>query len=991
MRKLLLLLTLIVFAGSQLLWAQTKTITGNITGKDDGMPIPGASIVVKGTTLGTVSDGSGKYQLSVPADANTLIISFIGMKNQEVVIGNRTTINVALESESIGLEEVVAVAYGSVRREAKTGSISTVSSEQIADAPVVSVDKMLAGKMAGVSITSSSGQPGASSNIRIRGTSSINAGNEPLYVVDGIPVMDGDQSTFTNTGNAIASINPNDIESVTVLKDAAAASVYGSRAANGVILITTKSGKAGKNVFSARGKFGVSWLANDNDFGVMNGAELLSYQRAAAINAGKDPDDADGAYYRPMSLLDKGETDWMEHFTRLGKTQEYEITSQGGNDQTKVYSSLSFNDTEGIYYGTDFSKIVARLNVDHKLSEQLNMGARVNIGYTEANDVPMQSLYYSNPAFAGMTILPWTPAYNEDGTHNVDIPENSKQNPRATAIYDDQWEKQYRFLGNMFLEWKPVKGLVLKTTNAAEMTFGEGRRYWAPETHKGETNLQTSNVRYRMLTTSNTANYSTDLKDHYIRVLAGQEAMQRVYTYNYASSPDVDPNIPFPNTSTSDKDEVGYSTNTRTLLSYFGILDYNYASKYFLQASVRTDGSSLFADENQWGTFYSVGASWNAHNETFLENVDYLDLLKLRFSYGVNGNNSIAPYQQYGVYSSTQTNGVSGMLPETPANSKLSWEKNYSWNVGIDFGLWNRLTGSVDYYQRTTKDMLLNKSTSSTTGFGSILTNIGELENKGLEFQLEGSVFERGDFKWDAGFNIAFNRSKVVNLSGDEMMNYSEDSRLKHIVGEQLFTFWLKDYYGVNPVNGEALWRTAEGNISNNYDDAAFIKAGSPEPKYTGGFNSTFSWKGLSLSAFFEFKGGNDILIIENRYLQSDGNQMSMNQSKSALNYWKKPGDVGVNPKPMAGTTSNSYAFASTRWLENGDYLRIKDVTLSYNLPSSIVKKAKFSNVRIYASALNIYTFHDVDFWDPERGVDGMGYGIYPMTKSVVGGVEISF
>ena len=991
MRKLLLLLTLIVFAGSQLLWAQSKTISGTITGKDDGMPIPGAAIAVKGTTMGTVSDGSGRYQLSVPADAGTLVVSFIGMKAQEVEIGNRTSINVSLESESIGLEEVIAVAYGTVRREAKTGSISSVSNDQIASAPVVSVDKMLAGKMAGVSITSSSGQPGASSNIRIRGTSSINAGNEPLYVVDGIPIMDGNQSTFTNTGNAIASINPNDIESVTVLKDAAAASVYGSRAANGVILITTKSGKAGKNTFSARGKFGVSWLANDNDFGVMNSAELLSYQRAAVVNSGRNPDDPTGTYYRPLSMLERPETDWVDHLSRLGKTQEYEITSQGGNDQTKVYSSLSYNDTEGVYYGTDFSKIIARLNVDHKLTDQLSLGARVNLGYTEANDVPMQSLYYSNPAFAGMTIQPWTPAYNEDGSHNVAISENSNTNPRATAQYDDQWEKQYRVMGNMFLEWKPVKGLVLKTNNAAELTFGEGRRYWAPETNEGETNLQLSNVRHRLLTTSNTATYSRDFDDHSFRILGGQEAMQRVFTYNYSSSPNVDPNIPFPNTSTSDLDGVDYDTNTRTLMSFFGILDYNYASKYYLQASIRTDGSSLFADDNQWGTFYSVGASWNAHNESFLENEEYLDLLKLRASYGVNGNNNISPYRQYGVYSSTQTNGAAGMLPATPANSNLAWEKNYSWNIGLDFGLWNRITGSIDYYNRTTKDMLLDKSTSSTTGFTSILTNIGELENKGFEFQVEGNVLELGDFKWDAGFNIAFNRSEVVSLAGDQMMNYSEDSRLKHIVGERLFSFWLKDYYGVNPLNGEALWRTADGSLTNNYNDGAFINAGSPEPDYTGGFNTTFSWKGLSLSAFFEFKGGNDILIIENRYLQSDGNQMSMNQSKSALNYWKNPGDTGVNPKPIAGNASNSYTFNSDRFLEKGDYLRIKDVTLSYNLPSALVKKAKFSNVRIYASALNLYTFHDVDFWDPERGVDGMGYGIYPMTKTFVGGLELSF
>jgi len=455
-------------------------------------------------------------------------------------------------------------------------------------------------------------------------------------------------------------------------------------------------------------------------------------------------------------------------------------------------------------------------------------------------------------------------------------------------------------------------------------------------------------------------------------------------------SPNVDPAIPYPNTSTATEDEGSYGYSAYTLMSFFGILDYNYDGRYYLQGSLRYDGSSLFGADNKWGLFWSAGASWNIHNEKFMKNAPFVNVLKLRLSYGVNGNNNISTYQAYGVYASSQYNGISGMLPSRPANNNLSWEMNKSWNAGLDFGFFGRLSGSIDAYRRITTDMLLSKQVPQTTGFSSNFMNIGELLNKGIEFQLEGDIIRTRDLTWNLGANIAFNRTEILNLGDNTELTYS-DSRLKHVVGKSFLTFYLKDYYGVNPVNGEALWVTEDGSLSNNYNNGRYIYAGSPEPKFTGGFNTSLSWKGLSLSAFFEFKGGNKVLIVENRYVQGDGSQMSMNQLASELNYWKQPGDTGVGPKPIAGNSSNSYTFASTRWLENGDYMRIKDITLSYSLPSSVTKKLNMSNVKIYVSGLNIYTFHDVNWWDPERGISGMGTGVYPMTKTFIGGLEISF
>ena len=1008
-----MLLLTCLFIAVGLVTAQTQTVTGNVTSEEDGQPVVGATILVKGTTIGTVTDIDGNFTLpnNVPSSAKTLQISYIGMQTQEVAIQPR--VRVVLKSDAQLIDEVVVVGYGTTRREAKTGSITTVSSEQIADIPASSVDKMLAGKMAGVSVTAASGQPGSASNIRIRGTSSITADNEPLYVVDGIPIMEinnASGSRMTNSTNNIAIINPNDIESITVLKDAASASVYGSRAANGVILITTKSGKEGKSRFTVRAKYGVSSFANDNDYGVMNGAELLDYQRQAAINAGLDPsnpiDTRDpnaptqkaNPYYRPYELINRPQTNWMDHFTRLGQMQEYEVNMSGGSAKTKYYNSFSYHDNEGTFYGVKFQKMQARINVDHELNQYLKTGTRINAGYTYGEDVPMQSLYYANPAFAGLTILPWTPKYDKDGNFNPSIPENSNANPRATAAYDDQWEKQYLFNGNMYLEWKPIKGLTLKTTNAAEMLFGEGRRYWSLEAHNNETGYpknQTIQSMYRLLTTSNTAVYEGNYSDHHYRALVGQEANQRYSWMNYQFSENLNPDIPqhVPGNPTND---VEYATSTSTLMSFFGILDYNYAGRYYLQASARYDGSSKFGSSNQWGLFYSLGGSWNIHNESFMEGNDWVNLLKLRLSYGLNGNNNISNYRQFGVYSSSVYNGVTGMRPTRPANPNLSWEKNASWNAGIDFHFLKRFSGSLDVYTRKTTDMLLFKSQSSTSGFTSALQNIGSMQNTGIEFQIDADIIKNKDWHWSAGFNISHNKSEILELADDEMMDYtnlegSVESRLKHIVGERLLTFYIKDYYGVNPVNGEALWRTESGELTNDYNKGAYIKAGSPEPTFTGGVNTSVSWKDLSLSIVGEFKGGNKVLIVENRYLQSDGSQMSMNQAKSAANYWKKVGDTGVNPKPIAGNSTNSYQFASTRWMEKGDYFRIKDITLSYNLPNDLLRKVSVSGLKVYASALNLFTFHDVNFWDPERGVDGMGTGIYPMSKTFVVGLDLTF
>jgi TonB-dependent starch-binding outer membrane protein SusC len=991
MKKSGFLLVCLLLLGFYSLFAQDIQVRGTVTASVDGSPVPGAYVIVKGLQTGTATDADGKYSLTVGSNA-TLVFSSIGMKSKEVTVGGSLIIDVVLDPDIIGMDEVIVVGYTTVRKEANTGAVNVVKSDKLRDVPEVSFDKMISGKMPGIMITSASGQPGAASQIRVRGISSLTSGNEPLIVVDGTPVMQGDQSVFTNTSNALSSINPNDVESITLLKDASAASIYGSRGANGVLIITTKSGKLGKPRIGFRASYGVSKLANDNNYGVMNSKQLYTFMRDAVTNIGKDPDNPAsglGRYYVPNSLITGKTYDWMDIVTRPGKQQEYELTASGGNEKSSHYISAGYTGDEGVFYGINYQKYQLRANLDQKINDWISTGVRINGAYTRSDDVPMQDMYTANPIFAGQIIPPWTPLYDAQGEYNLNIPVTFNTNPRANAAYDDQWEKQNRLMGTLFLEIKPFKGFIFKTNNSYELTDGEGRSYSSAKAdYLGNTMLYTSNTKFTQLTTSNTLSYNTHFNNkHSLNFLIGQEAQRNDFNLYSLVSPNVDPDIPFPNTATSGDDDGDYNESTRTILSFFGIADYQFANKYFLKLHLRTDGSSRFGKDTKWGTFYSVGASWVITNEDFMHSFSMIDLLKLRVSYGVNGNDAIPVYAQWGVYGSREFNGVSGLAPDQLSNPDLAWELNKTYNLGLDFGFLRRITGSVEYYQRKTTHMLLANPLSRTTGFSQIQENVGEVINKGFEALVNLNLLN-GDIRWDAGANIAYNKSKILSLSTGQ--NQIINGNLIHKVGQSMYMFYLFDYAGVNPVNGEALWYDENGKITNDYKSARLILAGSPEPKFTGGINSSLAWKGISVDVTFEFRTGNKILIDENHYLNSDGYLWGANQAITGLDYWKKPGDITRNPKPLADNTTFSNGFGSTRWMQNGDFMRIKNLTLSYVLPAHLGNRMGIEQIRIYTSAINLYTFHKVDFWDPERGVSGAGYGIYPQTKKIMFGIELS-
>lgn len=993
MRKLTLLLCALL-AGISMAMAQTS-ISGTVLSAENDEPVIGASILVKGANASTITDTNGKFTIRIPEGAGrTLVISYIGMEKQEVFARNGMVVK--LNSTDQALDDVVVVGYQTIRKEAKTGSIATVDGDDLASIPETSVDRMLSGKMAGVSVSSTNGQPGATTEIRIRGTSSIGATNEPLYVVDGIPVESENVSGLTNSMNPLALINASDIASVTVLKDAAAASIYGSRAANGVILITTKSGEAGKSKITARARYGISTLANDNDFQMANLEEYVQYQRDARVNAGYDVDDPTSDYYFPQALVSKRATNWLKEMTRNGNLQEYELIASGGAGKTTYYTSMSYNKTEGIVPCVGFEKMQIRANLDTELNKWLKMGTRLQGGYMKVNDTQNgltsdNGLSPSNPFYTALALAPTMNAYNEDGSYNFNLPFVFNINPIAVLYEQDQYDKQYKFNGTAYLEWKPIKQLTFRTNNSIEYAITDSR-YYAPDFVFTDyrARLQTAAVQYRLLTTSNTITYDDVFSDvHSVNVLVGQEANTYNYSYLTGASTGVNQERPYHSVGVSAEDQtVGDGLIESSMVSVFGVAEYSYDGRYYIKGSLRTDGSSKFGPDRRWGTFWAASASWNIHNEAFMQDIkNVLNQLKLRYSYGVNGNDNIPDYAHYGLYSDIVYNGVSGQLPSQLQNRKLTWETNKTHNIGVDFRLFDRLNGTIDWYTRRTEDMLIAAPLPYTTGFSRLNQNVGKIRNSGIEVQLDAEIINTNDLKWNAGVNFAANRSKVLELAPDQdFMGTS----IRHVVGDQLITYWLYDYAGVNPQNGNALWRNEEGLLTENYSDARRVRCGSPEPLWTGGFNTDISWKGLSLSVLLEARYGNKVLNYDRMTFEADGYYGDQNVWKGALNYWEKPGDMNVLPKPVYNNTSNSM-LTSTRYLEDGSYLRIKDITLAYNLPSKWIKKALMSGVRIYASALNLYTFHNMNYFDPEHGTMGNTIISYPMTRSMIVGVDITF
>ncbi len=999
MKRLSVLLACIVFVGIGFLQAQTVQITGTVTSAQDGTTIPGVSVVVKGTTIGVATDINGRYSLSVPQNATTLVYSFIGLVTQEVQIAGRSVINVALLSDATQLDEFVVVAYGTRTSQSRTGSVAVVRGEDIANTAVSTPERALTGRMAGVQVNSPSGSPGATANIIVRGVGSINAGTSPLWVVDGIPVVTGSASYATNNFNVLASLNPNDIESITVLKDAAAASIYGSRAANGVILVTTKSGRAGKTQINAKMERGFSGAINDNKgFSFMNPADQLDYWRAAATNAGFNPDDpASGGNYFPRTLLAGPLTNWWDEVFQTGETQEYEVSASGGNEKTTFFTSFNYLDQQGIQINSYLERYTLRANLDHKINDRVRFGLRLSGAKSELSD-RFESLAYGNPFWAAQSIFPWTPAKNEDGTWNWNLPENANSNPVAVGALNERYDLQDKHMATASLQWDIIDGLSFRTNNSIEYLKLTGRDYRHPETPEGggraavnvvNGQLYGSNSGYTMMTTSNVMSYvNTFRRVHNVNAIAGLEVQDYNFTSFSMRGFGIGEDIPYFNNATAEK-EVGYSFTEWGLFSLFANAEYDYDNKYYVQASVRRDGSSRFGENNRFGVFPAFGVSWNMHNENFMGNLDFIDLLKVRGSYGTSGNWLIGNYESKGLYGTRNYNGLSGLAPASLAKPDITWELSTTTNIGVDFNLFHRLEGSIDVYQRKTEEMLLDVPISQTSGFTSLRRNIGSMQNSGLEVMLNGAVIRNQDMRWNVGGNISFNKTEILDLAGlDEIADGF--FRRYRVGGNGLSDYYVFDWAGVNPLNGMGLWYDEDGNISENYLDARRIYRGKADPDFFGGITSDFSWKGFSLNVLFEYMIGHSVKVMERRYVDADGFSFQT-QSINSLDYWKQVGDVVATPKPIAGNSSESNAWGTSRFLERGDYFRFKQMSLSYSLPKSILARFDVERVRLYVNTYNLYTWHDVSYFDPERDAKGGGYALYPNPFTMVFGIDLGF
>ncbi|MDL2223016.1 TonB-dependent receptor, partial [Bacteroidales bacterium OttesenSCG-928-M11] len=882
--------------------AQNVQVKGTVV-DEYGEPIIGASVEAKGhASLGAITNVEGTFLLDLPQSVQALFVSYVGKERQEVAVA--PNVFVVLKTADQLMDEVVVVGYVTQKRSSLTGSLSSIGSAKIEKLPVASLDEALKGNIAGLSASTGTGQPGADTKVIIRGVGSINAGTDPLYVVDGVPITIGNMSAATASGSyngstygAMANLNPNDIESVTVLKDAAATAIYGSRAANGVIVITTKQGKEGKTQFNLSAQLGVSNRAN-TDLKMLNRNQYMELMTEAYLNSGwtqqriseefaKYPKDANGNFY---------DTNWLDEAYRSDAiTQSYELSATGGTDKTNYFLSISHYSQEAILKWGDMTRTSARLNLNHKANNWLTFGVNSTYSLSEQDTPLTTAAYYVNPIAGSLTLNPLNPVYNQDGTYNHSPIGNNSTNFVEANDYNTNLLTTHRLIASMYGEISFMKNLKFKTLYGYDMMLVQDEQYDDPRATGSSADNVGRASRYdrtiQVWNWTNTLNYfETFNDDHNLNVLVGQEASARnlyfmgVETEGFASY-----KLRQPAAASEATNWYGYPANSR-LVSLFGQVSYDYMSKYFLSGSFRYDGSSKFGLNNRFAPFWSVGGAWNVSEEYFLSDIEWLNQLKLRSSYGTTGNSDIGNYESYGLYSFDSYNGQSASYPSQIANPDLTWEKTHAFNVGLDFRfLKNRLGGTIEFYNKKTTDLLLNVPLSRTTGFTSQLRNIGDMQNRGLEVSLNFDVISTKDFTWRLDANWSANKNKVLSLSQeDEEISWGSSGRKLIQVGKDMFQYKLVKYAGVNPADGSQMWYDKDGELvfTRSYAEQATTGIGSATPKGQGGLTNTFFYKDFDLSLFFYFQYGNKIFDNVAYQYQHDGNNTTRNEITDMMDRW---------------------------------------------------------------------------------------------------------
>ncbi|WP_460636965.1 SusC/RagA family TonB-linked outer membrane protein [Larkinella harenae] len=989
---------------SLLLAQQTAPVTGKVTGAG-GDPIPGANVVVKGTTTGTATDALGNFSLNAPSNG-VLVVSSLGFASKEINLGGRSQITVTLEEDQKALEEVVVVGYGTQRKSDVTGSLSSVTSKEIKSVPVTGVGQALQGRAAGVQVTQASNAPGGGVTIRIRGGNSINAGNEPLYVIDGFPV-------YNESG---ANLNPNDIESMEILKDASATAIYGSRGANGVVIITTKRGKSGQNRIEFESYYGVQQVRKK--LPLLNATQYAELVNEANVNAGRAP------VFTQEQIAGFGVgTNWQDEIFREAPIQNYQLTASGGNEKTRYAVSGNFLEQQGIIINSKYDRASFRFNFDHKINDRFNIGTSLNVIRSRNNAVPTDADGGTNGTvvYSALNFSPTQPVYNPDGTLVVFNTPGRIQigSPVAQALGTFNKTVGTRMMGSVFADYKILPGLTFRTSFGADVNYSKRSLYLSRNTAAGtQLSGQASilNTQSSTWLNENTLTYVKTFGDvHNLTFLAGYTMQGNRWESAEARSQGFANDIlTYENLGSASIALVPASSASNWQLnSYIGRANYDYAGKYLVTATVRADGSSRFGASNKWAVFPSASVAWRLSEEDFLKGNAVINDLKLRASYGLSGNQEIPQYQSLATLGTQNANFnntvVIGVGPSRVANPDLRWETTAQMDIGIDVGvLNNRITLTADYYNKKTTDLLLSVPLPFVSGYASALQNLGSIRNQGFELGINSTNLT-GGFKWTTAFNIAANRNKVLNLGDQTEFAAGEASGHLQLpnsglvrVGEQIGLFYGYQTDGIfqnqAEIDGSAQKTAKPGDrryVDQNGDgvinasDRAIL--GYAQPKLFGGLTNTFSYKGVELSIFMQGTYGNSIFNI-NRFEQESLTGVS-NQSTTTLDRWTPTNPS--NEVPRANAVGNAYVISS-RQIEDGSYLRVKNVNLSYTLPSELVKKAKLYNVKVYVSAQNWITFTKYTGFDPEVNrfgqntlSQGTDYGSYPGNKMILVGLNI--
>ena len=945
--------------------AQTS-ISGTVL-DDNGEPVPGANIRAKGySDIGTISDLNGAYTLSVPAEATTLVFSFVGMQTQEIEIGGQTTINVSLQNEDVGIDEVVVVGYGSQIRADMTGSIIKVDGKEINEMPVPTFEGALQGKTSGVYIASTSGKLGEGMKVQIRGASSISADNQPLYVVDGMVVTSQSQTTGNNSPtNPMADINPNDIESITILKDAAGAAIYGSRASNGVIIITTKQGKQGKTKIDVGYQYGISEPANKMEF--MDGPQYYQFFHDV-FETSYGPGNGDAAGDNLVSgFTDGNNSNWQDEAFQKGGIQQLNFSASGGDEKTQFFVGLTYNEQKGILLGNSLDRFSGRVNVSHKAYDRFKVGMNLGIsnsaGHRVSNDnafaTPLQMIALPN---VQPTHDPTTGELNTNTIYYNGLIEN-RDSQDNTGVF--------RNIGNVYGELDIYDDLKFKTTYGLDLLNQREDTYNGRLTQDGAPEGRALSRAVQVIRTSfeNYFTYNKDLvNDINLSAVLGM-AYEKSNTLITSTQAKGFPSDDFKTIASASEAITFFSSETNfSYISYFLRANANFMHRYIVGASARVDGSSRFGENSRYGVFPSASFGWIVTNESFMAQSDILSFLKFRSSYGLTGNSEIGNFPWMGLYQGSPYGAIPGVRPAQIASLDLRWETTAQFNFGLDFALFNnRISAEMDYYIKKTSDLLLSKPLPATSGFVSYVKNIGKLENKGFEFVLNTQNIV-GDFNWSTSINMSLNRNEITDLDGEPIN--SGYNRVEE--GKEVAFFYLRKYAGVDRDNGDALYyiNSESDATTNDYNEAEKQYVGSPNPDFTGGISNTLSYAGFDLSFLFQFVYGNEVYRNGGHWQSSNGWNLD-NQTVDQLNAWKQPGDI--TDVPRADWDVNNGTRSSSRYLEDGSYMRLKSVSLGYNLPSSLIQRLKLRNVRVYVTGINLYTWAEYKGMDPEVSFQGTG------------------